>query len=217
VNSSPRSLLVPLALLIFALALGVLVRYGVTGLTPSGGPPVDGMLWPPTKTLSAFDLVDNKGRRFDLDRLRGKWSFLFFGYTHCPDLCPATMNVFKLVARQVAADHQDNGTQFVFVTIDPARDTTKQLDNYVTYFNPDFIGAGGTAQQIDRLTTQLGVVHMRVKDDKGGENYQLDHSAAIMLVGPKARLLAVFSPPHVPGEIAERYEAIRAFMTRNSG
>ena len=215
-NLSPRSLLLPLALLIFALALGILVHYGISGLAPAGGPPVEGMLWPPTKTLANFDLIDNKGKAFNLERLHGKWSFLFFGYTHCPDLCPATMNVFKLVARQIAADHQNGDTQFVFVTVDPARDTPKQLDNYVTYFNPEFIGVGGSDHQIEGLTSQLGVVHMRVKND-GGANYQMDHSAAIMLVGPKTRLLAVFSPPHVPREIAARYEAIRAFLAKDPG
>src|SRR6266702_1896647 len=99
-------------------------------------------LFPDPKPLTAFAFTDQENRVFDLSRLKGKWSFLFFGYTHCPDICPMTLAILaraheNIVQSTVGA----KDVQFVFISVDPNPDTAGKLRRYVTYFDTSFLRA----------------------------------------------------------------------------
>jgi len=176
-------------------------------------PDVEGLLWPNPKQLRAFATVDQDSNVFGLDRLQGKWSFLFFGYTHCPDVCPLTLAVLNEFLNQVKGEYQD--IQVLFITVDPQRDNSQRLKEYVNYFNPGFIGLGGNINQIESLTSQLGVVFL-YGEKSGDGNYIVDHSASIFLTDPKGRVVAVFTSPHQVDSIKGRYKIIRDFIEQQS-
>jgi len=148
----------------------------------------------PPKALAPFELVDHRESPFGLDELRGHWSFLFFGYTHCPDVCPTTLGQLNAVAERLGGD-QNGSPRFVFVSVDPDRDTPQRIADFVGYFNPAFVGVTGDPKALEALTRQLGVLSLKVQRDEQGGGYLVDHTAAIFLIDPRGRLQALFSPP----------------------
>jgi len=166
-------------------------------------------LFPAPKPLAAFAFTDHENRVFDLSRLKGKWSFLFFGYTHCPDICPTTLATLARVRESIAknaAGAQD--VQFVFISVDPNRDTAGKLGQYVTYFDATFLGVTGDDAQLGNLAGQLGAAY-QVEVKPGTENYPVYHTAAVFLVDPRARYHAVFAPPLDAQGISRRFRVLR--------
>lgn len=97
-------------------------------------------LFPDPKPLTAFALTDHQNRVFDLSRLKGKWSFLFFGFTHCPDLCPATLAILARARENIAKNAVGaEDVQFIFISVDPNRYTISRLRQYVGYFQKTFV------------------------------------------------------------------------------
>ena len=166
-------------------------------------------LFPDPKPLTAFALTDHQNRVFDLSRLKGKWSLLFFGFTHCPDICPTTLAV---LAR--ARDHIAKSTggaedvQFVFISVDPNRDTASRLRQYVDYFDTTFLGVTGNDAQIGNLARQLGAAY-QVAFTPGIENYPVYHTATVFLVDPRGRYHAIFTPPFDAETISRRFKVLR--------
>ena len=156
--------------------------------------------WPATPPLKAFTLVDHHGQVFDLSRIQQHWTLFFFGYTHCPDICPSTLGMLNVVAQQVRDTVASHPLQFVFVSVDPARDTVAVLKPYIDYFNADFIGVTGKPEAIQALVQQFSLPVVRQGD---GPDYQVDHSATLILTNPEGRQYAIFSSPHHAAEIAQ--------------
>jgi protein SCO1/2 len=173
-------------------------------------------LFPEPKPLTAFALTDDKNRVFNLASLKGKWSFLFFGFTHCPDVCPTTLAVLARVRDNIARNAAGaEDIQFVFVSVDPNRDTTDKLRQYVDYFEPSFLGVTGDNAQIANLAGQLGAPY-RVAIAPGVENYPVYHSTAVFLLDPRARYHAVFTPPHDVEAISRRFKVVRELEAGNA-
>jgi protein SCO1/2 len=196
-----------------AAAFGVGVLVARTSPSPSGVADIPGFLWPDPPAVSPFELVRDTGEPFNERDLAGKWSFMFFGFTHCPDVCPTTMSTLNTVAQTLAADPDfgDRG-QVVFVSVDPARDTPEVLRSYVDFFNDSFVGVTAAADESLRaFTRQLGIYYQRV-DLASAADYTMDHTASILLFDPRARLVAVFSMPHDADDIARRFIAIAAAL-----
>ena len=188
-----------------ATVMGVLVaKHQQSGTQPA----IPGLLWPGPKTLSSVTLIDQENNIFTLDNLRGKWSLLFFGFTHCPDICPVTLAVMDKAHSQL---EQAGDTQFVFVTVDPDRDTSERMAQYLTSFNPEFIGLGGSAEQIAGLTGQVGLPYFLDKTESE-ENYLVDHGASLFLVDPLGRMVGIFSAPHEARDVTDRFNRIREFI-----
>lgn len=140
-----------------------------------------------------FALVDHHGEPFTPERLEGRWSLLFFGFTFCPDICPTTMAFLnEFMAELEGTEAQD--TQVVMVSVDPARDTVEQLANYVPYFNADFIGVTGEFLDIHRFATALNTPFRKVAGE-GPDNYQVDHSANVVLINPRGDYHGFFKAP----------------------
>ena len=165
----------------------------------------------PPRMLNAFDLIDHTGAAFDLERLRGHWNFLFFGYTHCPDICPTTLNTLNVLARTIATLPQPaSAPQYLFVSVDPERDTPELLAKFVPYFNPAFIGVTGTTSSIDVLTKQLSIMHMKIESDRP-DNYLVDHSAALLLIDPQGNLHALMSPPFNTDRMTQDFQKLTQY------
>lgn len=173
-------------------------------------------LFPDPKSLTAFALTDDKSRVFDLASLKGKWSFLFFGFTHCPDVCPTTLAVLAR-ARENIAKHAVGAEQiqFVFISVDPNRDSASKLRQYVQYFDATFLGVTGDNAQISNLAGQLGAAY-RVAITPGIENYPVYHSTAVFLVDPRARYHAVFASPDDAEAISKRFKVVRELAAGNA-
>ena len=127
------------------------------------------------------------------------------GFTHCPDVCPSTLYDLQLVHKGVRQD-SGNGPpshQVLFVSVDPERDTPEKLGEYVSYFDPDFIGVTGSQQQLAPLTRQLGIAYRIEEHEAGSAQYGVDHSASILVTDPEGRLHGVFPAPHDAGTIVE--------------
>ncbi len=166
-------------------------------------------LFPAPKPLAAFAFKDHEDRVFDLSRLRGKWSFLFFGYTHCPDICPTTLATLARAHENIARSAAGaKDVQFVFISVDPNRDTAGKLGQYVTYFDTAFLGVTGDDAQLGNLAAQLGAAY-QLAITPGMENYPVYHTTAVFLVDPQARYHAVFAPPLDAEGISRRFEVLR--------
>ncbi len=204
-----RLLAIGFVFLGLGLAASLLLQPGPQTARP--GSDIRGLMWPHPKKLQAFQLRQGDGTAFTLDKLKGHWSFLFFGYTHCPDVCPTTLAMLNQVDALLEQSHAADRRQFVFVSVDPERDTLPLLKDYVGYFNPSFIGVTGSPEQLPALTHQLGILHVKAPQ-ANGKDYLVDHSAAILLIDPAVRVVGIFSPPHQARDIATRFLRMRRFL-----
>ncbi len=170
-----------------------------------------GTLLPSAKPVADFNLIDDKGESFTLKDLQGRWTFAFFGYTHCPDVCPTSLSMLaKVMARLRQEENLPSLPRGLFVSVDPARDTPATLANYVKYFDADFVGVTGKSQQLHTLTRQLGILYAKSGGDSA-DDYLIDHSAAIILFDPRGRFYALFNVPHDPDKIASDFMLIRNY------
>lgn len=201
----PRSPLTRIILLLLATALS-------PGCSSPKPPELQqATLLPSAKPIAAFNLTDQKGEPFTGEDLKGHWTFAFFGYTHCPDVCPTSLGMLAQVMRKLEkTTPPDEMPRGLFVSIDPKRDTPEALAKYVAYFDPDFIAATGDPSQIHKLAQQLGVLYLRQAGDSDGD-YLFDHSAAVILFDPEGRYHALFNVPHDPNKIASDFVLIRNY------
>ncbi len=161
--------------------------------------------------LPAFHLQGTHGELAN-DKLLGRWTFMFFGYTQCPDICPTALALMKDLKRQLEPNVAVSSAptfQVVFVSVDPRRDTRELLTQYMAAFDPSFIGASGDDTELAPLVAKLGIRYQR-HDETDRKNYTVDHSAAIHLIDPRGRLAAVFPPPHESSRMAVDFRRITA-------
>ena len=160
------------------------------------------------RALPEFALVDHTGGAYTRRDMTEDWTLLFFGYTHCPDICPITLATMSASVDAIGALGGE-APRLVFVSVDPERDEPASLREYVTVFPGGFLGVTGPHEELGKLTRAMGVAYAR---DGDGPEYLVDHSAALLLVNPKAELQAVFGPPHEPDVIARDLIAIRRHL-----
>ncbi len=207
--------LILIAVAIVSIAVGVLVSQKLIK-TPVPIPEnLSATLLDKAKPLHNFELIDHNNKPFNLNSLKGNWSFLFFGYTHCPDVCPLAMQVMRKVwqaAELKTAIASD--MQMIFISVDPNRDTPTLLKSYAQYYNPAFIGVTGKANEIDNITKQIGILYSLDKADKNGD-YAVGHSGQIILIDPQGNMRAVFSPPLNPKSITRDFIAIKKWLEDN--
>ena len=166
---------------------------------------IQGVVLKPARQIAVPELIKHDGTAFTNDDLNGKWTLMFFGYTHCPDICPTTMNVLAEAKKESAGDFP----RVVFVTVDPQRDTVDMLGDYVHYFDPEFTGVTGDDKMIQALALQASVLYLKVPGESGNENdYLIDHSSSILLINPEGQLVAFLKAPHTPGSILDSVNKI---------
>lgn len=161
------------------------------------------LLYPEPRALPAFTLQRHDGSVLTQADWQGRWRLLFFGFTHCPDVCPTTLATTRSALTALRKQHPAAEVAVSFVSVDPERDTPDKLGAYVHYFDPSFEAATGTQEQLQALTRALWVVYEKVPGgDAGGADYSIDHSAALLLIDPQGRLLGQMRPPHRADAIA---------------
>ena len=207
-----RTTAIVIALIALGSGLGIFTARQQQAQLP---PNIQGMMWPAPRSLQAFSTIDQSGREFGLENLQGKWSFLFFGYTHCPDICPITLTILDQVYEKLTARRQQSDIQMIFVSVDPERDTSEQLYDYVSYFNEDFHGLGGSLEQIQGLTGQMGIAFFHEQPSATGD-YLVSHSASIFLIDPQGQVIAILSAPHQTDDILSRFLAISSFIDKQT-
>ncbi len=143
------------------------------------------------RALPDFTLRDQNAAAFGKARLNGHWNLLFFGFTHCPDICPNTLGLLRQVKQSV----NDPRLQIVFISLDPSRDDSARLSEYIGYFDPSFLAATGAESELQKLSAALYLPYALTAPDENG-NYSVDHSASLILVSPAAYAVAYFSTPH---------------------
>ena len=159
--------------------------------------PIQGSILSPARKIAVPALTKDNSEVFTLDDLTGHWSLLFFGYTHCPDICPITLGA-TAQAKKIAEENNLTFPQVVFISVDPDRDKIAMLAEYVQYFDKDFIGVTGEADLIKALTLQMSVVYMKMPTEDGGDanGYLVDHNSSLLLLNPEGKLVAFLNPPH---------------------
>ena len=168
-------------------------------------PEIQGVILPAAKVLDNFNLSDHHGGKFSRENLKQQWSIIFMGYTQCPDVCPTTLSTLKQV-NELMAEQQIAAPRMIFISVDPERDSIDMLKSYVTYFNPDYIGATGSRAELDALAKQLGVFYAKAPGTSGDINrddYLIDHSSSLMLINPDGALQAYLTAPHTPMQIID--------------
>jgi protein SCO1/2 len=145
------------------------------------------------RIFSDFELQDHRGDVFNLERMQGIWTIVFFGFTHCPDICPTTLAMLNETYSKLK-DSEKERVQVVMISLDPERDTVEKLAEYVPYFNPAFTGVTGNKHLIRRLTAELNVAYNQVP--LSGDDYTVDHSTQLILVNPMGHYHGFFKAPH---------------------
>ena len=155
--------------------------------------------YPTPRPVATFTLTRSNAQPFTQADLQGHWNLVFFGFTHCPDICPNTLGVLKQVLAQLDKAGVAERVRVHFISVDPQRDQPEVLGRYAAFYDPSFVAATGSDEELTRLTRSLGVMYTR-EPAKDGQ-YSVDHSASIALIDPQARLVGLFRPPLDAGAI----------------
>lgn len=140
---------------------------------------------------SDFSLVDHTGKAVTDEDFRGKWLLVFFGYTYCPDVCPTTLNEIAEMMEQLG--EKAGKVQPLFITIDPERDKTERMAEYVAAFDPRIVGLTGAPEQVKAATRSFQVYYAKSMGAGTSDGYLMDHTTALYLMRPDGEFEAIFS------------------------
>jgi protein SCO1/2 len=171
-------------------------------------PPEFALHYQQARPISAFSLTDELGQPFSNTQLLEKWSLVFFGYTSCPDVCPTTLQNLNFIYDDLTTIASNS--QVLLVSVDPKRDTTQKLEQYIGYFNPNFKALRAEHDVLFPFSRNLGLMYaITSKEEKKGEvdvvaedeSYWVDHSASLVLINPAGKIAAIFKPEQAVGEV----------------
>lgn len=151
-----------------------------------------GTLLPAPRPLGDFHAIDQDGRPFGREQFQGHWTLIFPGFTTCPDVCPTTLALLKQVDDRLGDAAQR--LRVDFLSVDPDRDTPARLKQYVHAFDPHFTAMTAAEPDLQNLARMLGVAYAKVPG-KTPDDYTMDHSAALILIDPQARVAGYLTPP----------------------
>jgi protein SCO1 len=163
--------------------------------------------------LPSFSMLDQHGQVFGPEQFRGQWSFVFFGYLACPDVCPSSLHAMREFKRML--DERGAGRdqrQFIFVSVDPEHDAPEVIADYVAWFDPEFIGLSGSGEQVDILARSMAIKYEEHIDETGYRS--IDHSSSLMIIDPTGRVVGALPPPLVPERMVEQFEGLAGFINR---
>lgn len=151
------------------------------------------------RAIPAFRLLSANGV-ITAENLKGSWTVVFIGFTHCPDVCPTTLSELSRAQTIWSQSNLPNKPKLLFISVDPERDNPKLLAEYAAFFSKETIAATAAEPQLSELTRNLGLVYMKVPQ---AESYTMDHSAILVLLNPKAEFAGIIRPPFNPEAIAQ--------------
>lgn len=165
------------------------------------------VLLPQSRPLPELTLTGEDGQPVALDDLKGRWSLLFFGYTFCPDICPATLAELRQL-RKLLPEETRARIQPILVSVDPERDTPEQLNKYLEYFGAGFRGLTGPLADIQTLANAVGIPF--IPGDTSKKDYSVDHSGNLVIIGPDGRQRGFIRAPLKTARLAELLPAVLA-------
>jgi protein SCO1/2 len=183
-----------LFLMFVALAIASAAFLAFLALQGPKARPVVATILPEALPLPEFSLLDQDGESFNRASFAGQWSVVFFGFTHCPDICPATLQQLALARAEVIESPGQEFPQIILISVDPERDTPPVLREYIAHFGPGISGVTGEIDELRKLTSALGIYFE--KSALQGDDYGVDHSAVVLLIDPQSGFRALFSAPH---------------------
>ena len=160
-------------------------------------PPVKAVtLMPSPRTLPAFSLQQSDGTPLAADELKGHWTLVFLGFTHCPDICPTTLAQLAGAQKQWASMPDASRPRVLFISADPERDSPELTGKYAHAFHADTLAATAPIPQLEAFARSLSLVFMKSPGASGKpDDYSIDHSAALVVLDPQARMVGVVQPP----------------------
>ena len=159
------------------------------------------VMLPQGRDMPDVTLTNQDGEAVSMEQLEGRWNLLFFGYTFCPDICPATLAELRQLQRSLP-EEVNQRLQPILVSVDPERDTPEQLKKYLDYFGAGFIGLTGPLDDIQTLANAAGVPF--IPGDTSKKDYTVDHGANLALIGPDGRLRGFIRAPMRTEKLAEQ-------------
>ncbi len=183
--------------LIIGAVLGVALAAGTIVALRSQVPdtPTSALVLPAPNPVPAFSLQNQYGEPVDQSVFEGQWDLVFFGFTHCPDICPATLQILASAKKVLADKGSEPQPRIVLVSVDPERDSPELMEQYVGHFGDGNLGLTGTLEETRKLTDGLGIYFEKHTGD--GDSYAVDHSAAVLVIDPDGGFHSLFSAPHV--------------------
>jgi protein SCO1/2 len=179
---------------VLQVGLGLLVLIGVVMAAILFFPKADsfrGTVYDPPLPAPEFELTRDNGSSFRLSERRGDIVLLFFGYTSCPDVCPTTLSDLRRVMDDLGTDAER--VQVVYVTVDPKRDTPQKVQEYVSLFNPGFIGLSGSMEELERIWSDYGVYREEEQMPNSATGYLVTHSARVYVIDRDGNLHLSYS------------------------
>lgn len=211
--ASRSTLLVLCAALAAGLGLYSAQRY----FTPAAKPPMVNQellksvrLINPPRELAPYQLTRSDGSALGVDQLRGHWTIVFLGFTHCPDVCPTTLAELAKAQKTWASIAEPRRPRVLFVSVDPERDTPAITGDYARFFNAETIAATAAAEPLANFAATMGLVYMKVPLDEGG--YSMDHSATLVVLDPQGRQAGLIRPPLAWQQIADDLSLLSAMQ-----
>jgi protein SCO1/2 len=200
-SGSPFALIAVAIAGMLVLAAGLLIGLAFRDSTKgvAGGPLAAAIGGP-------FSLIDQSGKPFTEANLKGKWQLVFFGYTHCPDVCPTALNDLSLALDQLGPKKNEIG--IVFISVDPERDTPAVLKSYVESFDGPIVALTGSLDAVARAAKDYRIYYAKHPRADGG--YDMDHSALIYVMDPQGRFAATFTPDDSVEKIVARLQKLLA-------
>ena len=158
-------------------------------------------LYPQPRELAEVALTDQNGDAFTKANLENKWTLAFVGYTYCPDICPTTLAELKNIYPQLSEIKSDDPLQVLFLSVDPNRDKTERLKQYIDFFNPEFVAATAEHKILFPLVRSMGMLYA-LSDPTDNPDYLVSHSASVVVINPQAQVIGRFQPTAEPGQVA---------------
>jgi protein SCO1/2 len=166
-------------------------------------------LLPNPRTLPAFSLQQSDGTALATDELKGHWTLVFLGFTHCPDICPTTLAQLAGAQKRWASLPDASRPRVLFISADPERDSAELTGKYAHAFHADTLAATAPIPQLEAFARSLSLVFMKVPGASGkADDYSIDHSAGFAVLDPQARMAGVIQPPFDVKAIAADLEAL---------
>lgn len=210
--NSKKSITLLVLVAVFAVGAGIWLQGSNKGKSPEFGKLI---LLPQSKPLVPITLTKHTGDSFPSSAFTGKWSILFFGFTHCPDICPTTLHTLAQVKNSLASEGLWNNFQVAMISVDPGRDTPERLAQYVPFFDEEFIGLTAPVEPLTEFAKKLGILFVARDPDERG-NYDVDHSAALILLNPQGQMAGVISAPHQVDVIARDLKQLAQYANQEN-
>jgi len=195
-----------------AAALGLLAAQNWFARSPQGSRPAlkAARLFEPARAIPAFSLRQSDGTPLVPGELKGHWTLVFLGFTHCPDVCPTTLAQLGVAQKQWEPLPEASRPRVLFVSVDPDRDTPDRIGEYAHAFHRDTLAATADVPALETFAKSLSMVFAKVPTGAGApaDQYSVDHSASLAVLDPQGRLTGFIQPPFEPKDIAADMTAL---------